>query len=155
MLKIRFLRKGKRHQPFFYIVVTEKNTSPKSGKYVEKVGFYNPLRKDIELKKERILYWLSQGAKPSDSVHNLLIKKRIIKGKKIDVHKEAKKKDEEEKDKKEKIEKGEAEVKEKENKEEKKEENKENKKEEENKEKEDKNEEKEKQEPSENNKNKK
>jgi len=79
---------------------------------VEEVGFWNPLTKEKVLKAERIKYWLSVGAKPSPTVHNLLITERmkvseggdeaiasstlekIIEGKKIDVHKKPKEKKE-------------------------------------------------------------
>ncbi len=94
MLTIRFLRQGKKHQPFFKIVVIDKRRSPKSGKFVEEVGFYNPLTKEKRLNKERILYWLSKGVTTSDSVHNLLVKEGIIKGKKIPVHSVKKQKEE-------------------------------------------------------------
>ena len=92
MLAIRYFRTGKKGQPFFKIVVTDKRKPPKSGRFVEEVGFFNPLTKEKNLKKERIEHWLSIGAQPSDTVYNLLIKERIIKGEKIDVHKKAKEK---------------------------------------------------------------
>jgi len=95
MLVIRLLRVGKKHQPSFRVVVTEKSSSPRGGKSIEKLGFLNPLTKENSLNKERIQYWLSQGAKCSDTVHNLLIREKVIEGKKIDVHKESKKKKEE------------------------------------------------------------
>lgn len=104
MLTIRFLRQGRKHQPFFKIVVIEKSRSPKSGKFVEEVGFWNPLTKEKRLKKERILYWLSKGAGLSDVVHNLLVKEGIIKGKKIAVHSSKKKKEKSEEAGKEKAE---------------------------------------------------
>jgi small subunit ribosomal protein S16 len=94
MLTIRFLRQGKKHQPFFKIVVTDKRRSPKSGKFIEEVGFYNPITKEKGFKRERIKYWLSQGVDTSDSVHNLLVKEGIIQGKKIPVHSTKKKKEE-------------------------------------------------------------
>ncbi len=87
MLCIRFLRIGKKHQPCFKIVVTDKRRSPKGGRFVEEVGFWNPLTKEKILKAERIKYWMSKGAKPSDSVYNLLIKEKVCQGKKIPVHK--------------------------------------------------------------------
>jgi small subunit ribosomal protein S16 len=86
MLVIRFLRVGKRNQPFFAIVVTEKKRGPKSGRSIEKLGFYNPLKGEGKLHAERIKYWLSVGAKPSDTVWNLLVSEKIVKGKKIPVH---------------------------------------------------------------------
>jgi small subunit ribosomal protein S16 len=95
MLVIRFFRVGKKNQPSFKIVVNEKRKSAKSGKFIEEVGFYNPLTKEKVLRKERILYWLSVGAKPSASVANLLISEKILEAKKIPKHKKAKEKKEE------------------------------------------------------------
>ena len=91
MLVIRFLRSGKKNQPSFKIVVTEKTESSTSGRFVEQVGFYNPLTKEKVLKGERIKYWISVGAKPLATVHNLLVSEKIIEGKKIAKHKKAKK----------------------------------------------------------------
>lgn len=82
MLVIRLLRVGKKNQPFFKIVVTEKRNPPRGGRFVQDVGFYNPLTKERNLKKEKILYWLSKGAKPSDTVYNLLVSEKIIEGRK-------------------------------------------------------------------------
>lgn len=90
MLKIRFFRAGKRNQPFFKIVVIDKKAPTKGGRPLENLGFYNPLTKEKNLKKERVLYWISVGAKPSDTVYNLLIKEGIVAGKKISVHKKKK-----------------------------------------------------------------
>lgn len=93
MLVIRFLRTGKKNQPFFRIVVTDKKNPPRGGRFLEIVGFYNPLTKEKNLKQDRIKYWLSVGAKPSDTVHNLLVTDKIIEDKKIPVHKKTKKKE--------------------------------------------------------------
>ena len=78
MLVIRFLRVGKKNQPSFKIVVTDKRKPPRGGRFVEELGFWNPLTKEKVLKPERIRYWLSKGAKPSDTVYNLLISEKII-----------------------------------------------------------------------------
>lgn len=83
MLCIRLLRTGKKNAPSFRIVLTEKSAPPRSGKFLEVLGFYNPRLKEIGLKNERILYWLSKGAKASDTVHNLLVSQEVIKGPKI------------------------------------------------------------------------
>ncbi len=91
MLSIRLLRLGKKNQPFYKIVVTDKKSAPRGGRPLEILGFYNPLSKEKELKGERIKHWLSVGAKASDTVYNMLIEAKIIEGKKIDVHKESKK----------------------------------------------------------------
>jgi len=96
MLRIRLFRAGKRNQPFFKIVVIDKKAPPRGGKPLEILGFYNPLTKERGLKKERIQYWLSVGAQPSDTVWNLLIREGILKGKKIALHKKKKKKEKEE-----------------------------------------------------------
>ena len=98
MLVIRLLRKGKKNQSFFKIVVTDKKNPPKGGRFVEEVGFLNPLTKQKNLKNERIKYWLSVGAKPSDTIYNLLIKEKIIEGKKIPLHQVKPKKEEEKKE---------------------------------------------------------
>src|SRR6056297_2388880 len=103
MLRIRFNRKGKKNQPFFRIVVVERHKDP-FGDYLEDLGFYNPLTKETSLKKERIKYWISQGAQPTGSVNNLLVSKGIIKREKVKVSKTKLKKEnlkEKKKDKKE------------------------------------------------------
>ena len=94
MLVIRFFRVGKKNQPSFKIVVTDKRKPPRAGRFVEEVGFYNPKTKEKVLKAERIKYWLSVGAKPSDTVHNLLISEKIIEGKKITIYIKKTKKEE-------------------------------------------------------------
>ncbi len=93
MLVIRLFRTGKRNQPFFKIVVNDKRKSSKAGRYTEEVGFYNPLKKERNLNKERIKYWLSVGAQPSATVHNMLVTEKIIEGKKISKHKKVEKKE--------------------------------------------------------------
>jgi small subunit ribosomal protein S16 len=103
MLVIRLLRIGRKNQPSFKIVVTEKKRSSKSGRFVEEVGFLNPLKKEKVVRGERVRYWLSVGAKPSPSVYNLLISEKIIEGKKIKKHKGKK---EEKEEKKENLDKG-------------------------------------------------
>lgn len=82
MLRIRFFRIGKRNQPSFKIVVTDRRNPPRGGKFVEEVGFWNPLTKEKVLNKERIQYWLRVGAQPTDSVWNLLVDEKIVEGKK-------------------------------------------------------------------------
>ncbi|MFA5349576.1 MAG: 30S ribosomal protein S16 [Candidatus Paceibacterota bacterium] len=94
MLIIRFLRTGKKHQPSFKIVVVQKEKSAKAGSFLEDLGFFNPLLDKVNLKKERILYWISKGASLSDTARNLLIKNGIIKGKKVAKDKLPKKKEE-------------------------------------------------------------
>lgn len=82
MLTIRFTRKGKKNQPFFRVVLVDKRRSSKGGRAVEELGYMDPLKKRKSLNKERILYWISKGAQPSDTVHNLLVNEKIIDAKK-------------------------------------------------------------------------
>ncbi|MFH1036965.1 MAG: 30S ribosomal protein S16 [Patescibacteria group bacterium] len=93
MLVIRYVRIGKKNQPYFRIRVTDKLRPAKGGRFVEEVGTWSPLTKQKTLKVERIKYWLSVGAQPSDSVYNLLVSEKVIEGKKRDVHKKSKKKE--------------------------------------------------------------
>ncbi|MFH1714502.1 MAG: 30S ribosomal protein S16, partial [Candidatus Nealsonbacteria bacterium] len=64
MLTIRFFRTGKKNQPSFKIVVTDKRKASSKGRFVEEVGFYNSLTKEKVLKADRVKYWISVGAKP-------------------------------------------------------------------------------------------
>ncbi len=91
MLVIRLFRVGKKNQPSFKIVVTDKRKPARAGRFVEQVGFYNPLTKQKNLKSDRIKYWISVGAKPSATIHNMLVSEKIIEAKKIPVHKKSKK----------------------------------------------------------------
>jgi len=81
MLTIKLARQGKKNQPFFRLIIQEKSKSPASN-FLEDLGYWNPLIKKGEFKKERILYWISQGAQLTDSVNNLLINQGIIAGEK-------------------------------------------------------------------------
>ena len=86
MLVIRLLRAGKKNQPFFRVVVTEKSKAPKGGGFIEKLGYVNPLTKENSLNEERIKYWIEKGAQCSDRVHNLLVDKGVFEKEKIAVH---------------------------------------------------------------------
>jgi len=86
MLAIKLSRKGRKKQPFFRIIILEKTKDPR-GDFLEDLGFYNPFTKETSLKSERIKYWLSKGAQPTGSVHNLLIAQGIIKDEKVKVTK--------------------------------------------------------------------
>ena len=90
MLVIRYFRTGKKNQPYFKIVVTDKRRPTRGGRFVEEVGSSDPVKKKKILNAERIKYWISKGAQPSDSIHNLLISEKIIEGKKIPLHRKKK-----------------------------------------------------------------
>lgn len=93
MLIIRLLKTGKKNSPAFRLVLTEKTAGPKSGQFLEVLGNYNSRvftkdakgkkNKEVSLKEDRIKYWLSQGVKTSDTVHNLLVSAGIIDAPKI------------------------------------------------------------------------
>lgn len=81
-LAIRLSRGGRKARPFYRIVVADKRM-PRDGRYIEKLGTYNPLLDDqnaerVQLVEDRIKYWLSQGAKPSERVAIFLGKAGLI-----------------------------------------------------------------------------
>ena len=81
MVRIRLRRVGKRHQPSYRVVVAD-SESPRDGRFIENIGFYNP-RNDpatIEIDAERARYWLSVGAQPSEPVARLLRKIGVLGG---------------------------------------------------------------------------
>lgn len=79
-VRIRLQRMGRRHQPFYRIGVCDART-PRDGRMIENVGYYDPLAKDPEkqvvLKEDRVRHWLSQGAQPTKAVADLLRRKGI------------------------------------------------------------------------------
>lgn len=86
MLMIRLQRTGRKHEPTFRVVLTDSKNGPKSGKYIENLGWYDSRRKNKaaeQLNVERIKYWLSQGAKTSVTLNNFLINEKVITGKKL------------------------------------------------------------------------
>lgn len=82
MLAIRFNRTGKRNHASFRVVLQEHTKAP-GKRHVEILGSYDPHKKTAILKKERILYWIGQGAQTSPVVTNLLVREGVIEGKKI------------------------------------------------------------------------
>jgi small subunit ribosomal protein S16 len=75
MVRIRLSRTGKKKQASYRVVVAD-SKSPRDGRIVERIGFYNPMPDPAEyrINEERALYWLSVGAQPSDAVRRLLEK---------------------------------------------------------------------------------
>ena len=76
-VKLRMTRMGRRHRPFFRINAIESRT-PRDGRIIEKLGHYDPIEKDeskqVLLNTERIKYWLDNGAIPSDTVSQILLR---------------------------------------------------------------------------------
>ena len=84
MLKIRLQRTGRKHEPTYRLVLADSKASAKSGKYLELLGNYDSRRGEkSEIKADRVLHWISVGAQVSVTVHNLLLDKKIITGKKV------------------------------------------------------------------------
>lgn len=81
MLTIRFNRVGKKNQAYFRIALQEKTKAP-GKRHVEMLGSYDPHKKVAVIRKERVLYWVGQGAEVSDSVHNLLVREGVMTGEK-------------------------------------------------------------------------
>lgn len=73
MVRIRFRREGSRHQPYYRMVVADKE-SPRDGRFFEVIGHYNPRTQPatIEVQEERLFHWLKLGAVASESVQNVL-----------------------------------------------------------------------------------
>ncbi len=75
MVTIRLSRGGAKNRPFYHVVVTDSRNS-RDGRYIERLGFFNPLARGNEerlrLNSERIDYWKSHGAQPSDRVAKLI-----------------------------------------------------------------------------------
>lgn len=85
MVKLRLIRVGRRNDPHFRLVAQDVRKAPK-GRYLELLGFWSPIQKAKKLEKEKILAWLQKGAKPTDSVWNMLVREDVVRGKKIAVH---------------------------------------------------------------------
>jgi len=83
VVRIRMKRMGRRHVPFYRINAIEKTTK-RDGKVLENLGWYNPVATDdakkIHLDEERVKYWLSMGAQPSDTMMDVLVKRNIVDG---------------------------------------------------------------------------
>ena len=75
MVKIRLARAGAKKRPFYHVVVTDSRNG-RDGRFIERVGFYNPIATggevELQINKERVDHWLSEGAKASERVVHLL-----------------------------------------------------------------------------------
>lgn len=75
MVTIRLARTGAKKRPFYHIVVAD-SRNPRDGRYIERLGFFNPVavgsEERLRLDRERVDHWISQGAQPSDRVARLV-----------------------------------------------------------------------------------
>jgi len=80
MVKIRLRRMGAKKAPFYRIVVAD-SRSPRDGRFIEEVGYYDPMKNpaDVKLEAEKIEKWLANGAQPTETVKAILTKNGIIK----------------------------------------------------------------------------
>lgn len=85
MLKIRLQRIGGKNDAAFRLVVTDSKNGPQSGKFLEILGSQTLKSDTVILKNDRILHWIKSGAQVSPTVHNMLIKHKVIEGKKKNV----------------------------------------------------------------------
>ncbi len=80
-VRIRLKRMGRRHRPFYRMVAIDQRKQ-RDGREIEELGYYDPINKDSEkqvsLKQDRIEYWLSVGAKPSETAHSILRRSGIV-----------------------------------------------------------------------------
>lgn len=74
-VRIRLARGGRKKRPFYRIVVAS-SEAPRDGRFIESIGSYNPLPEpaEVKLNHERLQYWLTQGAEPTDTVRSLIRK---------------------------------------------------------------------------------
>lgn len=77
--RIRLRRMGAKKAPFYRLVVAD-SRSPRDGRFIEEIGYYDPTKNPtvINVKEERALYWLKNGAQPSETVRSLLNKAGVI-----------------------------------------------------------------------------
>ena len=87
MLKIRLQRVGRKNEPSFRIVLVDSKMGPKSGKVLEILGSHDfrEGKGNNKINGDRIKYWISNGAQVSETMNNLLISEKVIRGKKINV----------------------------------------------------------------------
>ena len=78
-VRIRLARHGAKKRPFYRIIAAD-NDSPRDGRFLEKLGTYNPLRDpaQVELNMDRVKYWIAQGAIPTDTVKTILRREGVF-----------------------------------------------------------------------------
>tara|TARA_B100000497_G_C7562039_1_gene339011 strand:- start:415 stop:657 length:243 start_codon:yes stop_codon:yes gene_type:complete len=77
MIKLRLKKYGRKGQPCYRIVAMDSRTK-RDGRSIEELGFYNPMTDEVHLKFQEIITRLRQGAKPTETVHNIFIKAKIF-----------------------------------------------------------------------------
>jgi small subunit ribosomal protein S16 len=85
MLKMRLQRFGRKNNPSYRVLIVDSRQGPKSGKFIDLIGSYDPKNNRIAIDGEKAKTWIQKGVQVSPTVHNLLISQKIIEGKKINV----------------------------------------------------------------------
>ncbi len=80
-IRIRLMRRGRRNRPFYRVVAAE-SSAPRDGRFIEILGYYDPLKEPYEFKidPEKVKKWLSRGAQPTETVKALLKRSGLLKG---------------------------------------------------------------------------
>ena len=78
-VKIRLQRKGRKKAPFYHIVIAD-SRSPRDGRFIEKIGIYNPITKPatVEIDRDKAFEWLMKGAQPTDTLNAILRYKGVL-----------------------------------------------------------------------------
>ncbi len=82
---MRLQRIGRKNNPTYRVIVTDSRNAAKRGRSVDLLGSYDPKAGKFEIDAEKAKYWISKGVQPSDTVHNFLVSKKVIEGKKRNV----------------------------------------------------------------------
>ena len=79
MVKIRLRRLGKKKAPFYRVVVAD-SRYPRDGRFIEELGYYDPMKEPVEIKidGEKAKEWLAKGAQPTETVKSLLVKSGVV-----------------------------------------------------------------------------
>lgn len=81
MVRLRFQRLGRHNRPFYRLAAIDQRTR-RDGVVIEALGWFNPIEKDsakqIQINEERVKYWISQGAQPTDTVRDFLAKRSLV-----------------------------------------------------------------------------
>lgn len=75
-VKIRLSRGGRKKLPFYHIIAADER-SPRDGRYIEKLGYWNPISKELNWNTDLVNKWLSQGAQPTDRIQKMILKEGL------------------------------------------------------------------------------
>lgn len=85
MLKMRLQRIGRKNEPTYRVLVVDSRQGPKSGKFIDQIGSYDPKAGKPQIDTEKAKKWIAEGVQVSGTVHNMLVDLKVINGKKVNV----------------------------------------------------------------------